>query len=1168
MPVKRDFGLRLDREDPAEHGRLVAYINIKLASMGLPIYSHEGTAFVELASDMLENFREKDLLLSGYLPPPDQRIQDFLDSYLGDLGLQSKPRLPSNTLVLDRYGMARELSLPPGKHKYSSPSLTSYRVRNGVLHNPANDRRTTEGVFHVAEGGLPVPPDKKSVPKLAFARILQGAFNPPPELLELPFTAGEERKAKTFLSLLLRPTVRPGIHGWCEERAMELRFFAPGSLAANLDFIESIFGNAGDPYVAENDAALDPMRWTGTTGCIILATHLAGTLTKKELGLPKWEEATERQRRDGMAWKDPCELYNEGKPFKICARDDRGVVISIIADNYFGYSKKEVKSQVSYSANLMGLAEEEHAGGALVFPSYNLGTLYVPDTNLRARGHSLEGVVELLGGRVELKEDGYAVDLSFPEVVYLPEDATISLEDQAARWIRGGAQKSLRILPDKVYVHPTGYRIRMERHPGSGAWRLVGTTADGLLCHKPCTVSGGGKSEIAKSILDAITYSPLIIGDYREDMAAVKAIIERDYSKRFRSGEVDERDILSKQRSLGSVIKLLSPSPLFTEEYNAWLKTIPERIKALVFLVKRFYRPDWGADWMSRFNVDAVNGTTGNILKFEGRAILGSYLRVGRDDTGMRRTFKLRQDFMPAVKVQWEDDITASVTAPASRLPGLPFWVDPTLSIKFCKNIEARFFQRPDDAVVRGYDKQAEKDLARRDNFISNFEPLPRSEAVDMAEKSVSLTNYSESMRDFVEETSRDRDFEWFVASDRPRMVNGAPSKNPRYLQLDPSYVDPLGRYLADLCPTLFRKTRADERVMHPVGATLPGRRNNPADPASGIRPLAVYGPIHYQELPELFMDFACSLTGKSPSTTGAGSEGALTKGPFNSLVATTDLNNALLSFILTGYGGFTTAAGHIGRKYRMEHDLSLLVPELWARMGTEERNPDYLKRGGYLEKVEDFVYEGETIPAGRLGWRITPLFATTYLGRIFDTPASVFSDDMLRPELQSMPDFVDGVKNIAEAQAKAAKAYFEDGSVEAAIPPLKAILHVMAEGQYQGMGLSDPKLRSLFDRDYVLKSDWYRDRLEAYRDREESYMADSVRRLRAYLSGSAEAGSLAARRAKTELARAEERLSVLGKAGYIDLIEGSIGLDPLFRGAAATSGAATGSGAKKAGAK
>ena len=59
--------------------------------------------------------------------------------------------------------------------------------------------------------------------------------------------------------------------------------------------------------------------------------------------------------------------------------------------------------------------------------------------------------------------------------------------------------------------------------------------------------------------------------------------------------------------------------------------------------------------------------------------------------------------------------------------------------------------------------------------------------------------------------------------------------------------------------------------MLWPVDAVLVGRRNNPAEPAANIRGLAVYNPIHYQELPELFMDFICSLTGKSPSTTGAG---------------------------------------------------------------------------------------------------------------------------------------------------------------------------------------------------------------------------------------------------------------------------------------------------------
>jgi phosphoenolpyruvate carboxykinase (diphosphate) len=45
-----------------------------------------------------------------------------------------------------------------------------------VLHNPASDRRTTEGSFHVAEGGLPIPGDKKAVPKAVFARLLEAAL--------------------------------------------------------------------------------------------------------------------------------------------------------------------------------------------------------------------------------------------------------------------------------------------------------------------------------------------------------------------------------------------------------------------------------------------------------------------------------------------------------------------------------------------------------------------------------------------------------------------------------------------------------------------------------------------------------------------------------------------------------------------------------------------------------------------------------------------------------------------------------------------------------------------------------------------------------------------------------------------------------------------------------
>jgi hypothetical protein len=73
------------------------------------------------------------------------------------------------------------------------------------------------------------------------------------------FCTAQELQA--WVSLLLRPTVCPEVPGVTGVKSMEVRFFAPASLVANLDFVESIFGNAGDPYLPRNDAALDVLHW-------------------------------------------------------------------------------------------------------------------------------------------------------------------------------------------------------------------------------------------------------------------------------------------------------------------------------------------------------------------------------------------------------------------------------------------------------------------------------------------------------------------------------------------------------------------------------------------------------------------------------------------------------------------------------------------------------------------------------------------------------------------------------------------------------------------------------------------------------------------------------------------------------------------------------------------
>jgi len=300
-----------------------------------------------------------------------------------------------------------------------------------------------------------------------------------------------------------------------------------------------------------------------------------------------------------------------------------------------------------------------------------------------------------------------------------------------------------------------------------------------------------------------------------------------------------------------------------------------------------------------------------------------------------------------------------------------------------------------------------------------------------------------------------------------------------------------------------------------------------------------VYGPIHWQELPELFMDFASSLTGKSPSTTGFGTEGALTKGPFNALLPVHDLNAALLSFVLTGHAGFTTAAGHVGPRYRVDHDVSMLVPELWCRMRPEERDPRFLVEHGLLERVPDLEVGSRRVLSSRLGWRITPRFVDRFLGRLFETPDRVFTEAMLRPETQDPEAFAAGVDAIVEAQTAVALGYFADGSVEAACPPLRVLLHVMAHGHHEGHGLDSPDLRALFTREAVLGSGWYRERLLEKQRRDVALfrrLLDSVEAV------GAEEGprDLEARRAsaRAQLARASDR-------AYLLELEGTIGADP-----------------------
>ncbi len=971
------------------------------------------------------------------------------------------------------------------------------------------------------------------------------ALEMPDELTKLPFTGTSEHPAHCVVSLLLRPLVAPAVPGYSTERRMEIRFFVPGSLVANLDFVESIFGNGGDPYLPENDASLNPDGWTGTTGMVVLAPHLVG-VKKKDIGLPHWDEATERQRRDGMSWKDEDELYNGGHAFKLCARDERGVIVTMIADNYFGYCKKEVKTQISYSANLFGNVEEEHAGGALVFPSYNLGNEYTYD---RRSLYTMADVLARDPERFEVQPEGHALDRLHDHIVLVPERPTFSLRNQTVSWDGpDGERRTIRLRADTTYLEPNGYRVHMEPSQADPrVWNLIGTDPQASACHKPSTVSGGGKSEISKAITDAFISTNAYSADFEKDIEIVASILARDFSNRFANpawNGKDHRPILSEQRSIGSVIKLLTPSEQdFSWEYNEWLRSIPQHIKELVYVVKRFYRPEWKGDWRSHFTVGIMNGRQGNAVRLNGEKITVNALRVGFESDGSWRIFSLRHDFSPAVKVQLEDDITASVVAP----PGAGF-PDGDRSRKFVMNCERLLFQRPDDAIHRGYDKQAEKDIASPGTFLSNFEPLTPADAREMMSDAIGFSQFTEPMKNLIRRAAALEEGElpsYFVSSANPRIVDGKPSKNPRYLQLRPDLANPRETATADLAVHLYKGVPTSEPVMWPVDVIAAGRRNNPPEP--GVRPLCTFNPLHYMELPELFMEYISSMTGKSPSTTGAGSEGALTKGPFNAMPAIFDLNAALLSYVLTGYDGWVSCAGFVGPKVRVDHDISMLVPELFSRMSADERDAHTLIAEGDLEKLEDFEHNGRMVLASRLGYRMNAHFASKYFGRIFMHPHVVFTQEMLKPELQDMDVFAESMDTIVTTHERVARSYFEDGTIEYACPPLRALLEIMAFGATaDGKDLASPEVRGLFERDTVLASDWYAARLDAKQAADVRLAEEGIAALTTFVDSPENAEVVARLGLADRLVRDRAERDRLASPEYRASLVGTLGLQPL----------------------
>jgi hypothetical protein len=138
-------------------------------------------------------------------------------------------------------------------------------------------------------------------------------------------------------------------------------------------------------------------------------------------------------------------------------------------------------------------------------------------------------------------------------------------------------------------------------------------------------------------------------------------------------------------------------------------------------------------------------------------------------------------------------------------------------------------------------------------------------------------------------------------------------------------------------------------------------------------------------------------------------------------------------------------------------------------------------------------------------------------------------------------------VDAIVEAQRRVALNYFEDGSVDAACPPLKALLHIMAHGSYHGMGLNDPNFRNLFDREAVLQSDWYAERLRVKQQRDTALWRRHVAALEKFHQAAAAAESACDFNVEERIRAAKLQLERVGSQRYLSELRGTIGADSLL---------------------
>jgi hypothetical protein len=126
------------------------------------------------------------------------------------------------------------------------------------------------------------------------------------------------------------------------------------------------------------------------------------------------------------------------------------------------------------------------------------------------------------------------------------------------------------------------------------------------------------------------------------------------------------------------------------------------------------------------------------------------------------------------------------------------------------------------------------------------------------------------------------------------------------------------------------------------------------------------------------------------------------------------------------------------------------------------------------------------------------------------------------------------------------AKAYFDDGSIAQACPPLQALLTIMLDDTWEGKDLNHPDVRKLFTRENMLGSDWYAARLVAKQKVDRQLWKRHVEYLEKFVKRTSHSEESVRLMLPHRLVRARKTLEEVESPAYLMTLHGTLGAEPI----------------------